>query len=452
MKRVYFIGIGGIGMSALARFYRHAGYSVSGYDRTPSPLTRQLEKEGIDIHYEARTDLIPEEKEDTLVIYTPAIPSDMAELAYVRERGYQVIKRSMALGEITSGKRCLAVAGTHGKTTTTTLLAHILRHSGKDCSAFLGGISKNYGSNLILGKGDTAVVEADEFDRSFLCLAPETAVITSMDADHLDIYGSREGLMEAFGEFAGKVTGNLIVRKDLEEFFRPRTKAAVYTYSLSSGGDFHAGDLTYDGKGHISFGISYPGGSTAGCMLGVPGRVNIENAVAAFAAAYLYGCPPDEIKSAMASFRGAARRLEIRLETPECTYIDDYAHHPAELAAAISSIREIYPGKKICGIFQPHLYSRTRDFMDGFAESLGMLDSLILLPIYPAREKPIKGVTSGALLEKVGIKDRILTDKGKVIDELLRRQAGIVVTFGAGDIDRLAEPVEKALKERCSEK
>ena len=425
-NNIYLIGIGGIGMSALARWYHHSGCRVSGYDRTPSPVTKALEEEGIPIHFEDNASLLPPSQEDTLVIYTPAIPAEMGELTYARSHGYRTVKRSEALEEITDGHRCLAVAGTHGKTTTSTMLAHILTVSGEGCTAFLGGISRNYGSNLLLSDSGLMVAEADEFDRSFLRLHPEGAVVTAMDADHMDIYRDIDDLRGAFVQFGRQCSDILVVKKGLEEYFRNGDlRARIWTYG--EGGDFSASDIVSDGQGTMHFTINTPDGKIERCRAGVPGKVYIENAT---------------------SFRGVARRFDIRLNVPGHTYIDDYAHHPAELAATIASIRQVWPGRKICGIFQPHLFTRTRDFHREFGESLSLLDSLLLLPIYPAREEPLPGVSSSLIYEHCTLKDKRIIQKKEVLEEIASRDTDILVTFGAGDIDRLVQPIENLLREK----
>ena len=434
-------------MSAIARYCRHAGLNVSGYDRTPSPVTEALEKEGIPVHFDSNISLIPPVPEETLVIYTPAVPSDMAEMVYVRAHGYRIVKRAEALGEITSGKRCLAVAGTHGKTTTSTMLAHILAESGEGCTAFLGGISKNYGTNLLLGDNDVIVAEADEFDRSFLHLHPEAAVVTSIDADHLDIYSDIEDLRRTFVKFGLQTDRYLVIKKGLEERFRSAgVRADILTYG--EGGDFHASDIVTDGTGRMYFTLNTPSGAFREFHAGVPGLVYIENATAAAAMALLHGVPADSIRKAISTFSGVVRRFDIRLNIPGHTYIDDYAHHPAELAATITSIRQIWPGRRICGIFQPHLYSRTKDFYPEFASSLSLLDSVILLPIYPAREKPIPGVSSDMILDRITLSDKKIVEKQDLLAEIGDRDTDILVTFGAGDIDRFVTPIESLLKEK----
>ena len=434
-------------MSAIARYCRHAGLNVSGYDRTPSPVTEALEKEGIPVHFDSNVSLIPPAPEETLVIYTPAVPSDMAEMVYVRAHGYRIVKRAEALGEITSGKRCLAVSGTHGKTTTSTMLAHILTESGEGCTAFLGGISKNYGTNLLLSDNDVIVAEADEFDRSFLHLHPEAAVVTSMDADHLDIYSDIDDLRRTFVKFGLQTGKYLVIKKGLEERFRSAgARAEILTYGKD--GDFYASDIVSDGTGRMFFTLNTPYGIFKEFHAGVPGLVYIENATAAAAMAMLHGAPVESIRKAISTFSGVVRRFDIRLNIPGHTYIDDYAHHPAELAATISSIRQIWPGRKICGIFQPHLYSRTKDFYPEFASSLSLLDSVILLPIYPAREEPIPGVSSEMILDRITLQDKRIIEKQDLLAEISNKDSDILVTFGAGDIDRFVKPIESLLKEK----
>lgn len=451
-KDIYFIGIGGIGMSAIARYYNFKGYRVSGYDRTPSDLTRALEEEGISVHYEDNTGLIPGDSATTLVIYTPAIPSDMKELVYVREHGYRVIKRSAMLGEISRGQRCLAVAGTHGKTTTSTLLAHILTSCGEGCTAFLGGISKNYGTNLLMSHTPTIVAEADEFDRSFLQLHPEIAVITSMDADHLDIYSDLDHVREAFREFASQTTGTVITRLGLE-ITSSDTKARVMRYSYDDArADFYAGNIRRDDCGYFTFDLNWPDGVIHDCRCGVPGWVNVENSIAAAAIALTYGIRPDDIRNAIATFSGVKRRFDIHLNTPDCSYIDDYAHHPKELESAVSSIREMFPGRKLTAVFQPHLYTRTRDFAEGFASALSAVDRLILLDIYPAREEPIPGVTSGIIFDRVTCPDKVMIPKTGLMTLLEKEPVDILVTFGAGDIDRFTGPITAMLEKRLAQK
>lgn len=446
-ENYYFLGIGGIGMSAIARYFNNAGYKVSGYDRTPSALTAQLESEGIAIHYEDDVNAIPKDTAKTFVIYTPAIPADLQEFTYIREKGYNICKRSRALGEIARGRKCLAVAGTHGKTTTSTLLAHILTAGGEGCNAFLGGISKNYDTNLLLSKGNVLVAEADEFDRSFLQLFPDIAVITAADADHLDIYNDHAHVIEAFGEFASQIRadGALILKYGVQ-IPLGNVKAHIYRYSYNTPCDFYASDITSIGDGRFDFTINTPNGKIEHCVVGVPGWVNVENAVAASAIAILHGLDPEAIRTALASFSGVKRRFDIHANGPEHAYIDDYAHHPNELKAAISSMRNIFPGRKLCGIFQPHLYTRTRDFADEFAEALSGLDSLIMLPIYPARELPIEGVNSEMIFDKVTIGDKVLVEKEKLMETIKSREIDVLGTFGAGDVDRFIPLIEEYVK------
>lgn len=450
-KNVYFIGIGGIGMSAIARYFKFKGLNVSGYDKTESELTDTLQKEGIGVHYEDNVDFIPKDVENTLVVYTPAIPHDMGELVYVQEHGYKVLKRSKILGEITDGERCLAVAGTHGKTTTSTLTAHILTESGEGCSAFLGGISKNYGTNLLMSHSNAVVAEADEFDRSFLQLHPEIAVITAIDADHLDIYGDISRVLEAFKAFASQVHGTVITKLGLD-ITAEDTKAKILRYHYNdSRADFYARNPHPDNLGYFSFDIVYPGGVMENVKCGTPGWVNVENSVAAAAICLTYGVNPEAIRHAIGTFQGVKRRLDIHLNTEKISYIDDYAHHPKELATAISSMRDIFPGRRLTAIFQPHLYTRTRDFAEGFAEALSKVDKLILLDIYPAREEPIPGVTSEIIYDKVTAPEKVLLKKEELMGYLEKEPVDVLVTFGAGNIDRFIEPIEDMLKKRVGE-
>ena len=448
MKNVYFIGIGGIGMSALARYYKFKGYEVAGYDRTPSDLTAQLEQEGISVHYEDRPDLIPEDKDETLVVYTPAIPHDLGELRKVMDGGYAVLKRSRTLGEITRGQRCLAVAGTHGKTTTSTLTAHIFTECGEGCSAFLGGISRNYGTNFLVSHNETVVVEADEFDRSFLQLFPEIAVITAVDPDHLDIYGDYAHVVEAFKAFASQVSGTVIAKKGTP--IGPKdTKAQVLTYHYTNPeADFYAENPRPDAMGCFHYNLHFPGGVLEDVRVGAPGWVNAENSVAAAAIALTYGLDPAAVKAAIGTFEGVKRRLEVHVNAPGLAYVDDYAHHPAELSSAISSLRDIFPGRKLTAIFQPHLYTRTRDFAPEFAQALSAVDKLILRDIYPAREEPIPGVTSEMIFKDVTAPEKVLLKKEELMDYLADEPLDVLVTFGAGNIDRFIEPITELLKSR----
>lgn len=447
-KHIYFIGIGGIGMSAIARYYKFKGYEVSGYDRTPSELTARLESEGIAVHYEDNTDFIPKDVEQTLVIYTPAIPADMGEFVYVQEHGYRVIKRSKMLGEISRGQKCLAVAGTHGKTTTSTLTAHIITESGEGCTAFLGGISKNYGTNLLMSHNPCVVAEADEFDRSFHQLYPSIAVITAMDADHLDIYGDLEHVQVAFRIFASQVSDILIVKKGLP-IGAGDTGARIFTYHYEDrDADFHAENIRLDSLGHYSFDLVHPEGVIRDISPGALGWVNIENSVAAAAVCLGYGIAPEAIKKAIGSFSGVQRRMDVHVNRPGLTYIDDYAHHPQELATAISSIRGIFPGRKITAIFQPHLYTRTRDLAAEFAQALSAVDKLILLDIYPARELPIEGVSSELIFKDVTAAEKLLIRKEELMSVLEKEDLDVLVSFGAGNIDRFIAPITEMLEKR----
>ena len=437
---IYFIGIGGIGMSAIARYYNAKGFKVSGYDKTPSPLTEALESEGIEVHYEDNIAFVPKDVSKTLVVYTPAIPKNMGELAYVQENGYRVIKRSRMLGEISQGQRCMAVAGTHGTTTTSTLVSHLFTAAGEGCSAFLGGISKNYDSNLLISDNDVMVAEADEFDRSFLQLYPEIAVITSMDADHLDIYGDEAHIREAFKAFASQVSGTVIVKYGLD-ITPADTKARIMTYSFGNpAADFHAEALE---DGH--FNLHHPGGVIEDCVVGIPGWVNIENATAAAAIGLTYGLDPQKIRQALATFSGVKRRFDLQVKRPGCVYIDDYAHHPEEISAALSSIRNSYPDMKLTAVFQPHLYTRTRDFAPEFAKALSKADKLILLDIYPAREEPIPGVTSEIIFKDVTCPEKVLLKRAELMDYLSNEKIELLVTLGAGDIDRFVGQIAQML-------
>ena len=434
-------------MSALARYFKFRGFGVSGYDKTPSELTAALEREGIAVHYEDRPDLIPADVEETLVIWTPAI-HELGELDFVREKGYRLIKRSRALGEVARGQRCLAVAGTHGKTTTSTLTAHIFTESGEGCTAFLGGISRNYGTNLLMSRNDVVVAEADEFDRSFHQLFPEIAVITAIDADHLDIYGDYAHVLESFRVFASQVSGTLILKEGLP-ITSADTKANLLTYHYTSRtADFHPENARPDPLGHFIYDLHYPGGVLRDIRVGAPGWVNAENSIAAAAIALTFGLDPEAVKQAIGTFQGVKRRLEVHVNTPKVSYVDDYAHHPAELASAISSLRDIFPGRKVTAIFQPHLYTRTRDFAPDFAKALSAVDKLILLPIYPAREEPIPGVTSDIILSAATTPEKVLVPKEELMDYLEKEPVDVLVTFGAGNIDRFVEPITQLLSAR----
>ena len=450
MTKYYFLGIGGIGMSAIARYFNCKGYKVGGYDRVCSQLCLDLQKEGIDIHYTDLKDNIPTDFTDpheTIVIYTPAIPSEHGEFEYFKRHGFKILKRAEVLGEITKSERGLCVAGTHGKTTISTMIAHLLRQSHVDCNAFLGGISINYNSNLLLSdKSDLVVIEADEYDRSFHKLSPTMAVISSTDADHLDIYGSHSEYIEAFEHFCSLIVdgGTLLYKKGIQ--LNPKLKPSVksYQYSVNEKSDFYADNIRV-GDGRLLFDAVMLGTRLSDIQLGVPVFVNVENAVAAMAIAWLNGVDEDELRKGMASYRGVKRRFEKHLEQPKI-YIDDYAHHPKELASSISSLKMLYADKKILGVFQPHLYSRTADFYHEFAEALSQLDEVVLLEIYPAREKPIEGVSSALIYNEITSTHKSLTTKELLFETLKDKDFDVIVTFGAGDIDRYIPQIKDFLK------
>lgn len=433
-------------MSAIARYYKFKGAHVSGYDRTPSDLTRALESEGIEVHYENDPSRIPQDTAKTLVVYTPAIPADFPELTYAFSHGYKVIKRSRMLGEITAGQHCIAVAGTHGKTTTSTLIAHILTESGYGCSAFLGGISKNYSTNLLVSDTPVVVAEADEYDRSFLQLHPAIAVITAMDADHLDIYGDLEHVQEAFRTFAGQVSETLIVKKGLDI---GNVNAKVFTYHLTDQtANCHADNIRLSEDGLYTYDLVYPGGVLKDIKAGAPGLFNVENSIAAATACLCRGIDAQKVRKAIESFSGARRRLDMQVNKPGCTYIDDYAHHPAEIETSLDAVRKIFPSRKLTVVFQPHLYTRTRDFAPEFAKALSLADKLILLDIYPAREEPIPGVSSEIIFKDVTCPEKIMLRREDFMDYISREKIDVLMTVGAGDIDRFVKPLKEMLEER----
>ncbi|CAK7064313.1 MAG: UDP-N-acetylmuramate--L-alanine ligase [Parabacteroides sp.] len=452
---VYFVGAGGIGMSALIRYFLSKGKKVAGYDKTPSGLTEQLNYEGAAIHYEDNVMLIPDDFTDpskTLVIYTPAVPDSHTELSYFRDNEFEIMKRARVLGEITNCTRGLCIAGTHGKTTTSSMVAHLLKQSHVDCNAFLGGILKNYDSNLMLSEhSDLTVIEADEFDRSFHWLRPYMAVITAADPDHLDIYGTPEAYRESFEHFTSLIRpgGCLIMKKGINVTPILQQDVSLFSYSATEEADFYATNIRI-GNGEIVFDFVGPTITISDIQLGVPVKVNVENGVAAIALAWLNGVTPDEIRKGMASFAGPKRRFDFHLKKENIVLIDDYAHHPAELKASIQSVKELYAGRKITGVFQPHLYTRTRDFAADFAESLSLLDELILLDIYPAREEPIPGVTSQIIFDAVTIPNKKMVRK----EDLLNRIAAevnnleVVLMVGAGNIEQLVEPVKHILDKK----
>jgi len=451
IHNVYFIGIGGIGMSALARYFKALGKTVAGYDRTATNLTNELIAEGFNIQFVEYINLIPDDflepDKHTLIVYTPAVPQNHIELIYFKQNNFKIKKRAEVLGLISENKKAIAVAGTHGKTTISTMIAHVLKQADNDCTAFLGGISKNYESNLLLSeKSDCVVVEADEFDRSFLFLSPTIAVITSMDADHLDIYGDKEELVRSFNQFVHKIRagGALFYKQGLSLEISAKEKFTSFTYAVEEDADYKAVNIRVVHNTHY-FDIVTPQGIMENLTLGVPGRVNIENITAAVAVASHMGITPPVIRGALASYSGVRRRFDYHINLPDLVYIDDYAHHPEELKATISSVKTLYKGRKITGIFQPHLYSRTRDFADAFAESLGLLDELFLLDIYPAREKPIEGVTSSLIFHKVHMKHKTLCSKDEVINLIMDAKVDVLLTLGAGDIDTLTGYLTKML-------
>lgn len=448
---IYFLGIGGIGMSALARYFKAKGFDVAGYDRIRSMLCEELEAENISIHYDDSIKLIPSnflQKEKTLVVYTPAIPSEHSEFQYFQQHNFTIQKRAQVLGEITRLERGLCIAGTHGKTTTSTMTAHLLKQSRVDCNAFLGGIAKNYTSNLLLSeKSDLVVIEADEFDRSFHHLSPYMAVITATDADHLDIYGTHEAYLESFAHFTSLIQegGCLLAKKGIQ--LQPRLKSGVkmYTYSATEKADFYAENIR-TGNGELLFDFVTPTEKICDINLGVPVLVNVENGVAAMAIAWLNGATAEELKSGMESFTGIRRRFETHLKTEKITIIDDYAHHPEELLASITSVKALYANRKICGVFQPHLFTRTRDFYKEFAKALSFLDLAVLVEIYPARELPIEGVSSKIIFDEVTCKEKILTTKNELISVLKTQQFDVLLTIGAGDIDTYLPQIVNAFK------
>ena len=451
-KNIYFLGIGGIGMSALARYFHMLGKNIHGYDRTPTRLTDELRSEGIKIHFEDNTAQIPElflVREETLVIYTPAIPRNHNELNYFRRNGYDILKRSEILGLISKEKTGLAVAGTHGKTTVSTMLAHLLHESGEGCSAFLGGISKNYNTNFLYSETSPIVVlEADEYDRSFLQLSPWLAIVTAIDPDHLDIYGDYESMKKAFEEFLKKVKPGGVILFNNAIPFRLQVPCDVKIYSYTGEGqaDYCAFNLKVaDGGYH--FDIMTPEGILKDFAIHLPGKINVENSVAAISACLQAGYEPADIRKALASFSGVRRRFDFQIKEAGFVYVDDYAHHPRELEAVIQSMREVYPGRHLTGIFQPHLYSRTRDLAEGFAGSLDLLDRVYLLDIYPAREEPIEGITSSIIFEKMKLKDKHMVTGEEVINKLEKKDLEVLLTLGAGDIDKLVVPLKNKMME-----
>lgn len=450
IKQVYFVGIGGIGMSAIARYFKEKGFDVGGYDKVESELTKKLIEEGIYVTYDDKVVTIPLDymhRDTTLVVYTPAVPSDNSQLSYFRNHNFKIGKRSEVLGLIAKSSRLIGVAGTHGKTTVSTITSFLLKNSSVGCSAFLGGISKNFGSNLLTSKeSDWVVMEADEYDRSFLKLFPEIAVVTSVDADHLDIYGNHDEIKKTFNDFVSQINkdGCLIHKYGLDFSDTPEK---TYTYSLDdSNADYFADKRTLVDGAYV-FDLHTPDGIIESLRLNYPGKVNIENTVVAMAVALQCGASQDDLRKAVPEFQGVLRRFDTRFKSDECIYIDDYAHHPKELEASISSVKELYPGRKVTGIFQPHLFTRTRDFADEFALSLGKLDNLILLDIYPAREEPLPGVTSAIIADKMQI-PTVISKKEELLGKLDEFDGGILLTLGAGDIDRFVAPISDLLDKK----
>ena len=454
IRSVYFVGAGGIGMSALLRYFLGKGYNVGGYDKTPSELTERLIEEGALIHYEENVELIQDcfkDKDSTLVVYTPAISSEHKELVFFRENGFEIEKRAQVLGFLTNKHKGLCVAGTHGKTTTSTMVAHILHQSHVDCNAFLGGISKNYGTNYILSDtSDYVVIEADEFDRSFHWLRPWATVITATDPDHLDIYGTKEAYLESFRKYTTLIQtgGALIIHKDLEMKADVQEGVTVYEYSRTEG-DFHAENIRI-GNGEIFFDFVSPKGVVKDVQLGVPVSINIENGVAAMALAQLAGATDEELREGMRSFRGVDRRFDFKLKTENIVFLSDYGHHPKEIEQSVKSIRELYADKKIAAIFQPHLYTRTRDFYQDFANALSLLDEVFLCDIYPAREEPIPGVTSQLIYDRLrpGI-EKYLIHKEQILDVVKKGGFDVLISLGAGDIENFVPEITRILKEKA---
>lgn len=452
IKAVYFVGIGGIGMSAIARYFLHKGIIVGGYDKTPSELTEKLIQEGACIHYEENIDLVPaacKNPNNTLVIYTPAIPKEHAELCYFQENGFEIEKRAQVLGTLSRAGKALCVAGTHGKTTTSTMAAHLLHQSSIDCNAFLGGISKNYGTNYILSDSPYIVIEADEFDRSFHWLTPYATVITATDADHLDIYGTKEAYLESFRKYSSLIQpgGYLILHEGLEMKADVQEGVTIYSYNRESG-DFHAENIRI-GNGDIIFDLISPLGNITDIKLGVPVSINIENGIGAIALAQIAGLSSEDIKAGMESFGGVDRRFDFKIKNDRIAFLSDYAHHPQEIYQSVRSIREVYQGKKITAIFQPHLYTRTRDFYKEFADSLSLLDEVILVDIYPARELPIPGVTSKLIYDNLrpGI-EKQMCHKEDILELVKKSQFDVLISLGAGDIDNYVPEITEILKNR----
>lgn len=453
IEGMYFVGIGGIGMSALALYFAQGGYTIAGYDRSESLITRSLIESRCAVTYKDDLSVLPDlfrnisEKNRVIIVYTPAIPAENKILSFFRNSGYTIYKRSEILGEISRNTDTLAVAGTHGKTTVSTMTAHLLKQSHIDCSAFLGGISKNYDSNLLLGESRYTVMEADEFDRSFHRLSPLMAIVTSLDADHLDIYGDRQTMVKAYNEFCAKIRkgGNLIVNSRIRKEIIVPEGVSCFTYGLDNDADFMSSGIKHF-KDYYSFNIKTPSATIANLHFAFPGIINIENFTAAIGVALMCGVTEQEIRKAVLLFQGVKRRFDIRINLPGLAFVDDYAHHPEEIKACITCVKEFFAGRKITGIFQPHLFTRTRDHADGFAKILDELDEVILLPIYPAREKPLEGVTSELIFNKMRSVNKRLLAKEDIPGKLDTRKLDVLLTIGAGDIDTLVMPIEEKLK------
>lgn len=454
INKIYFVGIGGIGMSAIAKWFVEAGFEVAGYDKTPSEITENLKNKGIEISFDDKAKSIPEgfksSTKETLIVFTPAIPNDSEILNYFQKHNYSIFKRAEILAKLSENKNTIAVAGTHGKTSISSTLAYLLSQTSLLCNAFLGGISKNLKSNvLIQPQSELMVIEADEFDRSFLQLYPNTAIISAIDADHLDIYKSKQELFEAFEQFVKQVkeNGNVLLKKGIEINQNLNKKVEYFTYSANEKADFYAKNVSIkNGKYHFDF-VS-PFGNFEGFILGVPGRYNLENAVAAIAAALVNKANVEELKIALENYTGVKRRFDVQISSENLILIDDYAHHPAEIEACIKSVRELYPNKTITGIFQPHLFSRTQDFMDDFAKSLDLLDAALLIPIYPAREMPIQGVTSESILNKMKLEKKYFCLYNEAANKISSLQSDVYLIMGAGDIDRLVKPIKQKLEQK----
>lgn len=448
---VYFVGIGGIGMSALARWFKHNGKAVSGYDKTETVLTKKLQEEGINVHFEDDLELIPSKVKNStdgvLVVFTPAIPKDHNGLNWLKDQGYEVMKRSQVLGVIAKSMKTVAVAGTHGKTTTSSMVVHLLKTAGIDCTGFLGGIATNYETNMIMNESEDsiAVIEADEFDRSFMTLFPDYAIVTAADPDHLDIYGDKETLKNTFRDFIGQVKtdGQLIIKEELAEDLVRNNDLAKTTYGLTAQGVSIENLKIEDGT--FIFDYVSQSGNIDGLQLLVPGYHNAENMMAAITVARMLGATDEAIRNGVSTYKGVKRRFEWIIKTPEFKFIDDYAHHPVEIKAFLSSVRDLFPGKKITAVFQPHLFTRTRDFAEGFSSSLSLADEVILLDIYPARELPIEGVDSQMILKDITIKNKSISSKEDLIENIKQAEPEVLLTIGAGDIDKLVSPIKEAM-------